>query len=315
VQQLLRDMSSSDEEEFDGEEESDDEPLSNLKALNGKSRSSSKHQDDESEGEVHEAADDDGDDDDNGEEDYEEEEEKPRAAKKSKPNYAEESSDEDDDDIPLAALASNKKPTNGDKKRPSATKKATPTKAKGTKTKKSPATKEKKKKPAAASKASVSSTPKSGNDSYQSPSAALYGTECQKGLLIQRLLCRWWFAIQWPDPASIPSKPPQHYDALDGFPGVYVCTEGEDVGKIMDVRDKDKCPSFKNFAKKSSEELQQLLLDALQNQKKELVKVDGPGTPTEQELDSLIKWATKLKASTAEKEAAKVLKASKLTLD
>jgi hypothetical protein len=308
-------MSSSEEAEFDGEEESDDEPLSNLKAPNGKSGIPPKDKDDESEVEVHEAADDD-DDDDDGEEDYEEEEEKPRAAKKSKPNYAEESSDEDDDDIPLAALASNKKPTNGDKKTPSAAKKATPTKAKDKKTKKAPLTKEKKKKPAAAaSKVSVSSTPKSGNDSYQSPSAALYGTECQKGLLIQRLLCRWWFAIQWPDPASIPSKPPQHYDALDGFPGVYVCTEGEDVGKIMDVRDKDKCPSFKNFAKKSSEELQQLLLDALQNQKKELIKVDGTGTPTEQELDNLIKWATKLKPSTAEKEAAKVLKASKLTLD
>ena len=102
--------------------------------------------------------------------------------------------------------------------------------------------------------------------------------------------------------------------ARDGFPGVYICTEGDEVGQILDVRDKDHCPSFINLAKKPSDELQRLLLKALDEQKKQLIQTDGAGTPTEKELNDLIRWAKKLKPATADKEAAKVLKAAKLTL-
>ena len=221
-----------------------------------------------------------------------EDDESPR--KRKEVNYAEESDDddEDEDDLPLAAL-----------KGPSPKKKKAPAK-------KAAATK--KKKTSSSSSTASSTVTISGN--FQSPSAALYGSNCQKGQLIQKLLCRWWYAMEWPDPATLPEKPPKYYDRLDGFPGVYVCTKGDEVGKIVDMRDKDKCPCFNNFAKMSSEELQKLLLRALESQKQQLVKLEGTGTATESELNKMIKWATKLKPASADKEAVKVLKAAKFSL-
>ena len=277
-------MSSGSEEEFVEEEDSDDEPLSKLKA-NGKKS----NQSDSEEGEEP---------DDDDDEDDAWEDEGTGSSKKRKP--AEETDDSDDDDIPLSALASNKKPKNGTKKV------ATPSKAKKV-TKKASKTKTKTK--------AKTPTKKESNDSYQSASAALYGSECKKGLLIQRLLCRWWFGIAWPDPATLPDEPPLNYDALDGFPGVYVCTQGDEVGKIRDMRDMEECPNFKNFSKKTSAELQTLLINAIEKQKEELIKVDGKGSPTEDELNTMLKWANKVNPSQADKEAAKVLKAAGLKLD
>lgn len=121
--------------------------------------------------------------------------------------------------------------------------------------------------------------------------------------------------MEWPDPAAIPAQPPKHYDPLDGFPGVYVCTEGDDVGAIKDFRDKGTCPSFINMAKKSSEELQTLLIKALKEQQRQLIEAEGTGTETQKELENLIKWANKIKPSAADKAAEKVLKAAKLSLD
>jgi len=221
--------------------------------------------------------------------------------------------DDDEDDVPLSALASpspKKKKKTPSKETNGKTKK----KADAAPAKKKAATKKK----AASSAASVSSATKSTSNSttdYKSASAALYGSDCEKGLLIQRLLCRWWYAMEWPDPAVIPAQPPKHYDPLDGFPGVYVCTEGEDVGAIKDFRDKGTCPNFINMAKKSSEELQTLLIKALKEQQRQLIEAEGTGTETQKELDNLIKWANKIKPSAADKAAEKVLKAAKLSLN
>jgi hypothetical protein len=233
-----------------------------------------------------------------------------RAAASSAPSYVDEDddSDDDDDDIPLASLMKPKvtKPkTNGK----SAVKKALPKK----KTKKA---KEAAKPALKITKQSSTVSTKSSNGSktYEWASAALYGTECDKGLLIQRLLCRWWYAIVWPDPSKIPEKPPKKYDSLEGLPGVYVCTAGDKVGDILDLRGKEEAPSFANFAKKSSQELRELLLKALEEQKKQLVAAEGTGTPTEKELNTMIKWATKVNVDKADREAVKVLKASKLVV-
>jgi hypothetical protein len=46
----------------------------------------------------------------------------------------------------------------------------------------------------------------------------------QKGQLVQTLLVRWWYAIEWPKPEDI-AQPPLGYEALDGFPGVFVSTK------------------------------------------------------------------------------------------
>lgn len=218
----------------------------------------------------------------------------------------EEASSSDDDDMPLSALVQKMK-----KKPPSNGNKASP--------KKKAASSQKKKKKKApprspSSKKSKSSTTSStGSDKkYEWASAALYGTECIKGLLIQRLLCRWWYAITWPSTDLPP--PPKGHDALDGFPGVSIGTSGDSVGQILDRRDKDTCPSFANFVAKPSEELQSLLLKALEEQKKQLISHEGSGTSTEKELDKLIKWAAKVKPAKADKEAATILKASGIRL-
>jgi hypothetical protein len=176
----------------------------------------------------------------------------------------------------------------------------------------------------ARSSSNVSNSSSGANKKYEFISAALYQTESLKGLLIQRLLCRWWYAYQWPDPATLPNKPPKNYDPLSGFPGVYVCTQGDEVGKLMDLRDKSQCPSFQNFVQKPAAELQELLLKALENQKAQLIQHDGLVEQDDsssssttvallKELNGLIKWTKKVDPKKAEKEVSKVLKASNLT--
>jgi hypothetical protein len=104
------------------------------------------------------------------------------------------------------------------------------------------------------------------------------------------------------------------YDALDGFPGVYICTQGSNVGQFIDRRDHTQSPSFRNFARKSTEELKELLLAAIEKQMKELIQHEGEGTETEKNLKALSKWAMKLDCAKADRSAEKVLKAKRLVL-
>lgn len=145
------------------------------------------------------------------------------------------------------------------------------------------------------------------------PSMELY-EKCNKGKLIRSLLARWWYAYEWPDPACLPATTPKHYDALDGIPGVYICTSGDEVGNIKDYRDHETAPCFRNLAKKSATELQEMLLNAIQRQRKALEKLEGEGTMTGMELRVLEKWANKLDCQKADKDAVKVLKAARLSL-
>lgn len=214
---------------------------------------------------------------------------------------------DDSDDIPLSKLKS--PPQKKAAKKPAAKSKATKTKTKAAPKKKS--TSAKKKKPATTKKAA--SKPSVASSSYISASTELYAN-CDKGKLIQSLLARWWYVYTWPEPSTIPSSTPKGYDALDGFPGVYICTSGENVGKFKDCRNHKTAPSFQNLSKKTSEELRDDLLKAIEKQKAALIKAEGEGTKTEKDLRALQKWATKLNCSKADKDATKVLKAAKLTV-
>ncbi|KAL9181347.1 hypothetical protein ACHAXT_010152 [Thalassiosira profunda] len=218
-------------------------------------------------------------------------------------DYASDSSD----DVPLSALKSKKAPP--PKKKPKKAKAKPAKKATSAKKKAAP----KKKKASAKKSKSKASAAKSATSTYLCASGQLYAN-CNKGKLIQSLLSRWWYAYQWPDPQSLPASTPSGYDALDGFPGVYICTRGAQVGKFLDKRDHAKAPSFNNFAKKGAEELQGMLLKAIEGQRKDLVKHEGEGTATEKGLTVLENWTRKLNAAKADKEAEKVLKASRLTL-
>jgi hypothetical protein len=218
------------------------------------------------------------------------------------------------DDVPLSSLKSPQKKATKVKpaaKKSTSAKKDAP-KKKATK-KSETKTPVKKKKPTSAKKASKVASSSSASTSYLCASSELY-SQCDKGKLIQSLLVRWWYAYQWPDPKTLPASTPKGYDALDGFPGVYICTQGSNVGKFLDKRDRDQAPSFKNFAKKNSEELKDMLLRAIERQLKDLIKYEGGGTDAEKNLKVLEKWTTKLNCSKADKEAEKVLKAKRLTL-
>jgi hypothetical protein len=143
---------------------------------------------------------------------------------------------------------------------------------------------------------------------------ALYDLS-NKGKLISSLLSRWWYAMEWPDPkVTCAEACPPKCDMMDGFPGVFVVTTGSEIGKIIDKRDLKTCPNFKNMAKKSSEELVELLVKAIDKQQKELIEHDGEGTTVEKDLKALKKWAQKLNCKTSDKEAEKVLKAHNLKI-
>jgi len=207
---------------------------------------------------------------------------------------SDEDSDEEDDK-PIATLKSPVKAKTKAKPK----KKTTATKKKATKTKK--------KKLSPSNSFSSSTT-----YALQAASSELY-EKSKKGKLISELLFRWWYAISWPD-ASIIDTVPKNCDKFDGFPGVFVVTKGDEVGKIIDKRDQSTSPCFRNMALKSSEELKELLLKAIEEQRKMLIEHEGEGTQTEQDLKGLEKWASKVNAKTADKEAEKVLKAANIKL-
>ena len=220
-------------------------------------------------------------------------------------------SDDYEDDVPLSSLKFSTSSTK------SKTDKKTSKKQIAQKKKKSPVKKKKVTSSKKTKQKKVSDSPISKSNTSETlklASAELY-SKCDKGKLIQALLCRWWYAFTWPDPKSIPADPPKYYDALDGYPGVFVCTNGDDVGDVKDFRDKSTCPNFKNFANKTSDELKELLFIAIEKQKEILIDAEGQGTETEKELIKLLKWSKKLNAKKADKDAMKVLKAARLSIN
>jgi hypothetical protein len=59
--------------------------------------------------------------------------------------------------------------------------------------------------------------------SAQAQKSTEYYNDTDKGKLVQRLLLRWWYAIEWPKPEDI-NDPPPGYEPLEGFAGVFICT-------------------------------------------------------------------------------------------
>ena len=86
-------------------------------------------------------------------------------------------------------------------------------------------------------KAPAAKKPKTDNDKAKSAptsssARALAGNplsvefyDTNKGFIVQKLLVRWWYAIEWPKKEEIKAfNPPPGYEPLDGFPGVFVST-------------------------------------------------------------------------------------------
>ncbi len=112
--------------------------------------------------------------------------------------------------------------------------------------------------------------------------------ETDKGLLTNRLLSRWWYVYNWPNMDII--DPPPQYLALQGFPGGYICVEGDKIGHIMDNRSRDDCPCFARFAKMRAKDLIEKLELAYKNQLMELQKHWGEGSKEEIRIRKERKW-------------------------
>ena len=211
---------------------------------------------------------------------------------------------EDSDDEPISLKKTKKASTPVKKKKVEKVKKKKDTET----------PKKKKKIKKSSSSASNNSGGTSSSSNFVCASSELY-TKCDKGKLISEFLRRWWYAMTWPDPKDLPETTPENCDAMDGFPGVYVVTSGDEVGKILDLRDKKTCPNFINMVQKSSGELRNLLLQAIAEQKRILIENEGEDTQTEKDLKRLEKWAQRVNASKADKDAEKVLKAAGLKIN
>ena len=143
--------------------------------------------------------------------------------------------------------------------------------------------------------------------------SSIFYAECDKGKLVQEVLVRWWYAISWPGQACQESPGP-HYDSMKAFPGVFICVGGDEVGKILDKRDKSTCPNFTNMCKKSAKELKELAVKAIENQKIALEEAGEKGCPDDENLDDVLKWVKGLQEGALDREATKCIKEYNLKL-
>jgi len=215
--------------------------------------------------------------------------------------------DSSDDDIPIAQLLAKKKAESAP---PKASKPKPKAKAKGkdgssAKKASTSGLKAKAIKPSAKSSSSSKPTPKakssSSSNSIASKTAEFYATE--KGKLVHKFLVRWWYAMDWPDVAKI-GAPPPGYETLDGFPGVFVGTSVDNLGNLVDKRDKATCPNLKNMAKKTSQELKDLCEKALEEQIRQLKEEEGDDTELEVELRKELREVKAVNVNKADKSAA-----------
>ena len=199
----------------------------------------------------------------------------------------ESSDDSSDDDMSLADLAKKiKKPAAKKKKKSAAASKSK---------KKSAATK-KKKKPAATKKRARAATSSSKSDASKAKkrkTSSLQGagdTEKEfktsiddfksgtnhsrkvvtsgdvKLQLSLAVLCRWWYVMEWPENTG--PHPGSDYVEMAGMPGVYVGTNNNVVGQMIDTRDhaSPNKPSIANMMSKDCSELIRLWVGALEKQ-------------------------------------------------
>lgn len=157
----------------------------------------------------------------------------------------------------------------------------------------------------AAKKASAARrAPRETTSSYVRKKYEEFYEDTKKGLIVQNLLIRWWYAYSWPDPDKYTQNVPRGYEEMDGMKGVFVSMNLEDLGKVIDVRDKEMCPSLKNMASKSTAELKELCIKAYQGQIAEITEAEGQeDTPAVIVLKKELRHIMKIDPDEADREA------------
>ncbi|KAF0689833.1 Aste57867_18745 [Aphanomyces stellatus] len=140
----------------------------------------------------------------------------------------------------------------------------------------------------------------------QEASEALYDT--LKGRLVQELLCRWWYAVDWPPKDTKLEETPE-LQPLDGFPGSFISVKGENMGSIVDKRNAGGKPAFTTFFAMPAKDVQDLLVVAYENQMKVLESHEGADSPLLPDLKKALKSAQAVNVEKAEREGMKAVKA------
>jgi hypothetical protein len=80
------------------------------------------------------------------------------------------------------------------------------------------------------------------------------------------VLCRWWYVLEWPENTG--PHPGSDYVEMSGMPGVYIGTNNNVVGQMIDTRDhtSPNKPSLCNMMSKDCSELIKLWIAALEKQ-------------------------------------------------
>eukprot|EP01031_Cornospumella_fuschlensis_P043646 gene43646-53376_t len=126
--------------------------------------------------------------------------------------------------------------------------------------------------------------------------------DTDKGLLVQRLLVRWWYAIEWPIKEEIGTAP-EGYESLEGFPGVFISTKSESLGTILDLRNKANCPNLRNLSAWSARDLQEKVITAYEKQMEVLEQMEGAESKLYRQLKAELREVRKVDCDKADREA------------
>lgn len=126
--------------------------------------------------------------------------------------------------------------------------------------------------------------------------------ETSRGMLVQALLRRWWYAIEWPSKEALEKVPEENFEVLPAFPGVHICTSGDRLGTLVDHRDHEKSPCLTNLMKMKTKDIKALVKTAYEVQIKQLTKRE-PNSPVIKQLTKEMKDADKINPDKADAEA------------
>jgi len=232
--------------------------------------------------------------------------------------------DSSDDDVPLAELKKqamlraaakakakkSPKPTSTPKKAAAKKKKKAPsskTSAKKSAKKAKTATSgTKRKRASSSSKSAKSAKKKSTSTATKKKKKSGSGTSeadreyspialTSKEQIVERILVRWWYAMDWPTKFSAAPEPAKEFAEMRGIKGVFVGIYGASIGKVVDTRDSRGCPCSKSLLKKKGAALQATLVKALTKQTEQLIAAEGEGSSFLPNLRKEMKYATKIK--------------------
>ena len=89
---------------------------------------------------------------------------------------------------------------------------------------------------------------------------------------------------------------------LPGFPGMFICVHGGDIGMISDTRDFTNAPTVNNLLKFNCAQLKNLWVKALTTQMQELKEAEGEDAITMPYLKHELSLAKAFDAEKEEKE-------------